>query len=245
MSCCKTTVPSLFLAAVAGGIFALVGASALSQNTAKDLKDAGKQAGKDAKDAMKNAGDKAKDAMGMPADMPPEMMKYIQNMEECGTPGPAHAEMAKMVGTWECKSQMWMMPGGPAESSSGTMSYKTAFGGRVLMGDFEGSYKMGDQTISMQGMDISGYDNWTGKSWSFWIGDSCTSPWFAQGTHDEATKSCNMKGATPNFWGKKGDTTMTRSVMTQIDDKHMKMEMFTAGPDGKEYKHMEMMMTKK
>jgi hypothetical protein len=245
MATCKSSVTSLILAAVAGGIFALVGAQALSQNTTKDMKDAGKQAIKDVKDAAKNAGDKAKEAMGMPEGMPPEMQKYMQNMMECGTPGPVHAEMAKMVGTWKCDSQMWMMPGGPAEASTGTMTYKSIFGGRALQGDFEGSYKMGDQTVSMQGMELTGYDNWTGKSWSFWMGDSCTSPWFAQGNHDSAAKSCAMEGTTPNFYGTKGSTVKTRSLMTMTSDTTAKFEMWTAGPDGKEFKHMEMMMTKK
>ncbi len=242
MATCKSSVSSLVLAAVAGGIFALVGAQALSQNTTKDMKDAGKQA---IKDAAKNAGDKAKDAMGMPTDMPPEMMKYMQNMNECGTPGPVHAEMAKMVGSWKCDSKMWMMPGMPEQASTGSMTYKSIFGGRAIQGDFEGTFMMGEEKVSMQGMEITGYDNWTGKSWSFWTGSECTAPWYATGKHDSAAKTCAMEGTSPNFFAAKGTTAKTRSLLTMIDDNHAKFEMWAAGPDGKEFKNMEMMMTRK
>lgn len=249
MATCKSSVTSLVLAAVAGGIFALVGAQALSQNTTKDMKDAGKQAIKDAKDAAKdaakNAGDKAKDAMGMPEGMPPEMQKYMQNMMECGTPGPAHAEMAKMAGTWTFTCQMWMMPNMPPMESSGTTTYKAIFGGRVLQGEMEGVGMMMGEKQSFQGMELMGFDNWTGKTWNVWVGSDCTSPWFGTGTHDSATKTCTMEGKAPNFWAAKGTLATSRSKMTMTDDNNGVFEMWGPGPDGKEFKNFEMKMTRK
>lgn len=234
---CSNSKCTFVLVAVVGAALGVLGSQAFSQNT----KDAAKPAG----NAAPKMTEKSKDAMGGMPDMPPEMMKYMAAMEECGTPGPVHAEMAKMAGTWHCDCKMWFMPGMPEQTSTGTMTYRTAFGGRVLMGDFEGSYMMGDQKVSMQGLDISGYDNWTGKSWSFWVGSDCTAAWYATGTHDPASKSCSMEGKTPNFWGEKGSTARTRSVMTQIDDNTCRMEMWSPGPDGKEFKGFEMTMTRK
>ncbi|HVZ94963.1 MAG TPA: DUF1579 domain-containing protein [Phycisphaerales bacterium] len=228
MSCCNKG--SLVLAAVAGGVFALLGAQAFSQNTTKD------------KAPASSAPAKTFDPMGKP---PAEMAKYMENMNMCGQPGPMHAEMAKMVGKWDCKSTMWMMPDMPGMESTGTMTYKSIFGGRFIQGDFEGTAMMGDQKVSMQGMDITGYNNWTEKPFGFWIGSECSSAWYAEGTHDEATKTCKMEGKCPNFWASKGTTASCKSTMTHIDDTHVKMEMWGPGPDGKSFKTMEIMMTKK
>lgn len=234
MSCCsKSGFGTILLAAVAGGIFALVGASALSQNTTKDLKDAGKQAAKDAKDAakdaMKGAQDAAKDAMGAPGDMPPEMQKMMEGWMSYSTPGETHSNMAKSAGTWSMKTKMRMMPDMPWEESTSTLEVSPIMGGRYLFEKVNGS--MGGQPF--EGMNIIGYDNFKKKHFYTWFDNMGTGIFYAEGDMAADGKSITYHGNGPDFFS--GTTKKFRSVMKHDSADQHTLEMYSFGPDGKEF----------
>src|SRR5258705_7675062 len=102
---------------VAGAALALVAAAPWQDAKAKD----------------KPAGG---DASGMSAE---QMAMWTK----IGTPGPEHAEMAKLVGKWNVSSEWIMAPGATPQTSTGTSEFKTMFDGRYLVQDHSSTGAMG------------------------------------------------------------------------------------------------------
>lgn len=234
MSCCTTSrFGSVLLGAVAGGIFALIGASALSQNTTKDMKDAGKQAVKDAKDAAKdaakNAGDKAKEAMGGQPEMPPEMAKMMEAWGNYATPTETHAHMMKGAGKWSMKTKMRFTPDMPWDESTSQIETTSIMGGRYLFEKVNGS--AGGQPF--EGMNIIGYDNFKKKHFYSWIDNMGTGVFYAEGDMAADGKSITYWSEGPDFMT--GKMKKTRSVMKYDSDDQHTIEMYDNGPDGKEF----------
>ncbi len=102
--------------------------------------------------------------------MSPEQQAMIEAMERAGTPGPQHAELAKMAGAWSFEGTFWMMRDQPPMTFSGTVERTMIMDGRVLREDVSSTWM--DQPFHGQGM--TGYDNVTGKYWSSWIDTGTT-----------------------------------------------------------------------
>src|SRR5262245_7974726 len=60
-------------------------------------------------------------------------------MAKLATPGPEHAKLKAMVGTWDATSKMWMKPGAPPTEAKGTATYKMALGDRYLEETYTGN----------------------------------------------------------------------------------------------------------
>ena len=84
--------------------------------------------------------------------MDPAMMA---KMMELGTPGPEHAELKKMAGTWQIKMKCWMAEGAPAMDASGTSTIEMA-NDRFLLEHFKGEMPgMGPY----EGWGVMGFNN--------------------------------------------------------------------------------------
>jgi hypothetical protein len=153
------------------------------------------------------------------------------------TPGQPHQMLAASDGKWKTESTMWMEPGAPPQTSTGEATNKMILGGRYQRMTYKGSM-MGQ---AFEGESIIAYDNSKTMFVNTWIDNMGTGVMQMEGPWDEATKSMTLKGSCKDpITGK--DMTM-REVYRMVDDKHHEMEMYST-MDGKEYKNMEMKMTK-
>ena len=120
----------------------------------------------------------------------------------------------------------------------GTATRSMALDGRVLVEEFKGSM-MG---MPFTGHGMTGYDNVTGKYWSTWMDSMSTAIFVTTGTMSDA-KTFNYTGTmTDPMTGKdmKSD-----SKVTLTDADHHTMEAWAPGPDGKMYRNMEIVYTRK
>ncbi len=169
-----------------------------------------------------------------PPAMDPAMMEA---MMKAGTPGDAHKALNAFAGTWTTTSKMWMMPGADPMTMDGTSETKWVLGGRYLEQHFSGNF-MG---MPFEGMGYTGYDNVKKQYWSTWMDNMSTGMMMSTGAVNANTWTFNGTMADP-MTGK--DTPQEMKLVINDADHHM-MEMWGPGPDGKNFKMMEIAYTRK
>lgn len=164
------------------------------------------------------------------------MMKAVMQRT---MPGPQHAALAKMAGTWDAMVKSWMSPDAPPMESKGVCEEVMVMGGRYLQQNFHGEM-MGQ---SFEGVGYTGYDNVTQKYIGYWMDNMSTGFMTTTGT-----PTADGKGFV--FTGVMSDP-MTNSVLPSEqhvsfpDDNHMHFEIWAPGPGGKNMKWLEIDYTRK
>jgi hypothetical protein len=190
------------------------------------------------------AADTALASSELPADTaapeaPLDSATMAKNWEEYMTPGNMHKWMASTNGKWDAAFTFWQGPDAPPDSSSkATVDNRTILGGRYQ----ESIYKGTVMGTSFEGKGTMGYDNAKDKFINTWIDNMGTGMMQMEGTYDSTTKTLTMTGTGVD--PSTGKDVAMRHVIKTIDDKHQTLEMYdTKG--GKEYKSMEIRLTKK
>ena len=186
--------------------------------------------------AIALAGDADKNAA--PPEMTAEQKAMAEAYAKAGTPGDAHARLAKMAGEYDLSISSWEAPGGPATTEKGTATRAMTLDGRVMT-EHVTSTMWGQP---WQGHGMHGYDNVTGKHWSTWNDSMSTGLMVSEGECDDKG-TCTFKGSwnDPVSKGKINARMTTR--WTDADTEVF--EMHTPGPDGKEFKMMEITYKKR
>jgi Protein of unknown function (DUF1579) len=138
-------------------------------------------------------------------------------------PGPEHAELKKMEGTWDAVMKMPEVP----KPLAGVATYKMELDGMWLVSDF----KMDDPAMKFQGKGLDGYDQTKKKFVGVWVDSMSSAAMTMEGTYDEKTKTSTMTGEGP---GRDGKPQKYKIVTKHTDDDHQHFEMFMVGADGKE-----------
>ena len=155
------------------------------------------------------------------------------------TPAEFHKEMAKWDGEWTEVVQMWMAPGAPPQTMQASCVNKMVMGGRYQEGKHTGNF-MG---MPFEGISMTGYDNARKVLVSSWVDNMSTGMMYMEGSWNEATKSAEFKGkSTDPMTGK---SLNIRQVMKIVDDNTQIIEQYNTGADGKEFKSMEIKLTRK
>ena len=166
--------------------------------------------------------------------MDPAMMDA---MMKAGTPGTAHQQLEPFVGTWTTQVTSWMVPGADPMKMEGTSETKWVMGGRYLEQRFSGNF-MG---MPFEGVGYTGYDNVKKHYWSTWMDNMSTGFFISTGT--AAGKTWSFSGSMPDPMT--GKDMRADSKITITDADHHTMEMWAPGPDGKMFKSMEMLYSRK
>ncbi len=138
---------------------------------------------------------------------------------EAPKPGPEHALLKKMEGTWDTTMKFM------GQESKGTATYKMDLNGLWLASTFEGS--MGTDKFSGRGFDS--YDAGKKKYVGVWFDSMSTVPMVMEGDYDKAKKTMTMSGDAP---GPDGKMAKHKIVTVMPDDNTMNFAMYVA--DGKE-----------
>lgn len=173
----------------------------------------------------------------------PDMQAMMENWTKAMTPGPQHAHLAKSVGTWEGTVKMWMDPSMPPSESKCTTVITSVMGGRYIQGTTNGMMNMGEASAPFEGMGLYGFDNVQKKYQAVWIDNMGTGMMTGVGDLSANGKVLiwTMTMADPMT----GQVITSREVDTQIDANTQVMEMFVVGPDGKEFRTMEIRYSRK
>jgi Protein of unknown function (DUF1579) len=170
---------------------------------------------------------------------PMDSATMMKNWQTYMTPGEPHKMLAKSNGTWNSEVTMWQAPGGPAQTSKGTMVNKMVMGGRYQVSNFTGNM-MG---MPFEGMSTVAYDNHKKVFITTWIDNMGTGLMTAEGPWDDATKCIHLKGKMVD--PSTGMDVDFREEFKIVDDNTQNMEMYVPAPDGKEFKTMEIKYTRK
>lgn len=162
-----------------------------------------------------------------------EMAAMMEAMAKYGAPGEHHRYFEKAVGSWDATVTMWMEPGAPAETYTGTGTYSLILGDRYLKHDFEG-VAMGQP---FKGLGLTGYDNFRERYIDLWLDDMSTSMMISYGTMDSAGVVTYAGKVDDPMAGRKD--VPIRSVTQFLDDNTSKMEMYVTDESGDEFKSME------
>jgi len=197
-----------------------------------------KQEHADAEGITQKAKEKA-DAEAAKAGGDPAAMSEADMMAAMGpymTPGPEHAELAKMVGEWDTTIKMFWGPE-PTESK-GTATFKMILGGRYLVQEAK-SPDMGGMPFEGHGM--VGFDNGKKMYHSTWYDSMGTGVMVGTGTETDGVVTMKSTMYEPMA----GMEVTTTEKSWHVDaDTHM-FEMYMPGPDGKEAKVMEITYKRK
>ena len=160
-------------------------------------------------------------------------------METCiraGTPGDAHRKLEPFAGTWKARVRHWPQPGAEPDVSTGVMNNTWVLGHRFLHQDYRGD----DGTF--EGSGYWGFNNVTGRYEGLWVDSMSTGMMTDSGDCDGAGKVWEMVGESE--FPTAGNKMTKRSVITVHGPDRHTMEMYFSGPDGAEFKAMEIEYTR-
>ncbi|MHC4992777.1 MAG: DUF1579 domain-containing protein [Planctomycetota bacterium] len=161
------------------------------------------------------------------------------DMEACvqaAAPGDAHRRLDAFAGTWKAKVKHWMEPGADPNESTGVMTNRWELGHRFLRQDYR------DDSGMYEGSGYWGYNNITGRYEGMWVDTMSTNLQTETGNCDEAGKVWEMTGESE--FPAAGQKMTRRSVITLHGPDRHAMEMYFSGPDGAEFKVMEIEYTR-
>ncbi len=173
--------------------------------------------------------------------VPVDSATMMKNMMDYGTPGPMHQMMASWDGTWTGDMSMWDYDGTAPRKEITSSVNKTIMGGKYQQTNFSGNM-MG---MPFEGMSIMGYDNASKKFNSSWFDNFSSGIMNMSGNWDEATKTITLEGTMPDINRPEKECSF-KETFKIVDADNQVMEMW--GPDpktGKQYKMMEIKMTRK
>ena len=185
----------------------------------------------------------AKSAVTAPAAEPaappkqPSQEEMMAMMMKAAAPGPEHAALNPLAGSWKTVTKMWSEPGKDPESSEGTCERNWVLGGRYLVAKYKGMFG----GMAFEGMEVLGYDNMKKQYVSSWVDNFGTGIVMTTGpAMDPATKSFTLSGLMTDPSGREA---MTREVTNIVDGNTYTMTMF-ANDHGQEQKMMEITYTR-
>jgi hypothetical protein len=168
-----------------------------------------------------------------------ERAKMMELWTKLATPGPDHKLLEPFVGSFDVKTVMWEYAGATASESTGTSEHVWVLGGRYVQQTFHGSF-MG---MPFEGIGYTGYDNYRKQFIGVWMDTMGTAMLISTGTADASGKRMTFTGEWDDAMAGKKST--MREVVRIVDNDTHVMEMYMPGPDGKEYRNMEITYTRK
>ena len=168
----------------------------------------------------------------------PEQQAMMSAYEAAAAPGPEHAALARMAGSYDLAIKSWNTPDGGPSLESGTATRRLILGGRVMVEEMEATM-MGQP---FTGIGMHGFDNVSGKHWSTWADNLSTGLMVSEGSCDDAG-ACAFTGSWNDPVSKQ--PVSARMTSRPVSDTVEVFEMFGPGPDGKEIRMMEITYTKR
>jgi hypothetical protein len=168
-----------------------------------------------------------------------EEKAMMEAWAKAATPGPQHKWLAGKVGKWDFAGKFWTDPSQPPTPSNGTAERTLMLGGRVV-GEKVASPEMMGQPF--EGYGLTGYDNVTQEYWGTWSDTMGTGLMVSKGKCDDKGACTFSAEFVDAMTGKK--KTLRMASRDEGPDKEVH-EFWEKGPDGKEFKSMELVYTRK
>lgn len=165
---------------------------------------------------------------------PPMDPALMEKMKALNAPTEAHQALEPWVGKWTYAGKFWMTPDAEPQDMTGTALHTMIYGGRFLKQEIEGPW-MGE---TFQGVGFTGHDNIKDEYVSIWIDSMGTGIMTMTGQYDPTTKTLSQSGT--NSCPLTGEKARPgRSDWSVINNDNSIYSSYLLGPDGKEFKAME------
>jgi hypothetical protein len=174
-----------------------------------------------------------------PPQMSAEQKAAMEAWAKAATPGKQHKWLASKAGKWDFAGKFWQDPKQPAESANGTAERTMMLGGRVVAEKVASPGMMGQP---FEGYGLTGFDNVTQEYWGTWSDSMGTGLMVSRGKCDEKGACTFSAEFVDPMTGKKKNTRMASRDEGPDKEVH---EFWDKGPDGKEFKSMELVYTRK
>jgi hypothetical protein len=152
-------------------------------------------------------------------------------------PGPQHAAMAAIEGSYHADVKTWMDPTADPVVSSGKTEFKMILGGRYLVQHHSGSM-MGQQ---FEGIGLTAYDNLAKQYVSTWVDNMGTGIMVTKGNYDASGKVLTAMGEVID--AATGAPVTVKSVSTTVSEDEHRFEMFIIQGD-QEIKNLDITYTR-
>jgi len=159
--------------------------------------------------------------------------------QKISAPSRAHRKLDVFAGVWAARVSFWMDPSLPPETSEGTFEQKWMFDGRFLQQTYRGEL-MGKP---FSGLGYLGYDNYLKKYISTWMDSAGTTIYTRTGRFDSEGKTLTLTGEVDDYV--RGRTVAVRDRMTVVSPSELVYETWEPGPDGQDFKVLEVRYTRK
>ena len=170
-------------------------------------------------------------------EMDAKQEKNMKAWMEYMTPGKMHKMIAESNGEWKEEITLWMTPGAPPTTTSGSCENKMIMGDRYQ----ESTHKSEMNGMPFEGTGILGYDNAKKVFVSSWIDNMGTGIMHMEGKWDEKTNTVHFTGKTVDPMS--GKDLAVREEFKMISNNSQTMEMYMT-ENGKEFKTMEIKFTR-
>lgn len=172
--------------------------------------------------------------------VPKNPEEFARAMAEAGKPGPEHARLASLEGTWTYTCKFWLDPSQPPMESKGTIERRLILGGRFLEERVTGTNF--DGKPGFEGLSLLGYDNGRKKYTSTWNCNMGTGTCLGLGSADESGTKLTFQ--TEAYCPLQKKTIKGREeIRVEGSDKIVAESYVTE--DGKEMKMMELVSVRK
>jgi len=171
--------------------------------------------------------------------MDPKMQAMMEACQNFAAIGPQHLKLAEKAGDWDVVVRFWMEPDAMPEESRATCKSSMIMDGRFLKEKLEGTVN----GMPFSGLGITGYDNLKKSYVGIWLDNMGTGMMISESVGATNGKIVNYMSEMPDPMT--GKYKKVRSVEKTINSRSMQMEFYDVGPDGKEFKSMEILYTRK
>lgn len=154
------------------------------------------------------------------------------------TPGDMHKILASLSGKWTAEVTSINSENAPAQKNTFECENKMILDGHYLQRSRTGMV-MGKP---FEGMGIIGYDNTKKVFVSSWEDNMSTGMLNMEGLYDAATKTITFKG---NWTDPVTGNLAIKETFTMTDDKNQLIALYRSAGSNKEFKYMEMKLTRK
>ena len=151
-----------------------------------------------------------------------------------------HKKIRKIKGKYDEAIKWWRAPGAAPDESSAWANTDWEVEGRFMIQRIEGRW-LGSP---FKGIAILGYDNATEEFTAVWMDNLGSNMMFSRGKAYESCETITMRGQHLDIIT--GETVQATTLLQMPDRKgETKLEMFRTGPDGADFKFLEVASTRK
>lgn len=153
--------------------------------------------------------------------------------------GSEHERLQALIGDWKAETRAWRHPGAAVQGGLGTVSNFWMLDGRFVGQE----YKSRGQRPKYQALGALGYDSVQRVYTSVWLDTTSTSIYTATGSCDTSGNVFTLEGVYQD--PVTGSPVKSRSITRIINSNEYTFELFREGSDGKMFRTLEIIYTRK